>query len=216
VLLSSKLSESDENENGELPLDWDSAIFTGDVTNRISDPIQLDPALFFRNQSLCTALLDPHRGVSASPSSSSSSSAATTRFVATKPTFKKYGAQIVKNAQALAKDLVGYGFNLVSGGTDNHLLLIDLKNKGITGTDAEKLLDEAGLIANRNTVPGDDKPFNPSGIRMGTPSVTSRGMKEKEMKMVAAWIYRLIDEKEKPAKIRKEVATLCKKFSLPY
>jgi glycine hydroxymethyltransferase len=133
-----------------------------------------------------------------------------------KPTFKKYGAQIVKNAQALAKDLVGYGFNLVSGGTDNHLLLIDLKNKGITGTDAEKLLDEAGLIANRNTVPGDDKPFNPSGIRMGTPSVTSRGMKEKEMKMVAAWIYRLIDEKEKPAKIRKEVATLCKKFSLPY
>ena len=132
------------------------------------------------------------------------------------PKFKKYGAQIVKNARALAKALTDYGFNLVSGGTDNHLILVDLKNKNISGMDAEKLLDSAGLIANRNTVPGDEKPFNPSGIRMGSPSTTSRGMKEKEMKMIAGWIHRLIDKKESPAKIRKEVLALCKKFPLPY
>jgi glycine hydroxymethyltransferase len=130
--------------------------------------------------------------------------------------FKKYGAQIVKNAKVLAKELTSHGFNLVSGGTDNHLLLVDLKNKNMSGMDAEKLLDAAGLIANRNTVPGDEKPFNPSGIRMGTPSVTSRGMKEKEMKMIAGFIHRLIDGKEAPAKIRKEVLALCKKFPLPY
>ncbi len=132
------------------------------------------------------------------------------------PQFKEYGAQIVKNAKVLAAELLGYGFNLVSGGTDNHLLLIDLKNKNISGMDAEKLLGAAALIANRNTVPGDEKPFNPSGIRMGTPSVTSRGMKEGEAKMIASWIHRLIDEKEDPGKIKAEVEALCKKFPLPY
>ncbi len=133
-----------------------------------------------------------------------------------KQNFKKYGAQIVKNAKMLASELNSYGFNLVSGGSENHLLLADLKNKNISGMDAEKLLDEAGLICNRNTVPGDDKPFNPSGIRMGTPSSTSRGMKEKEMKMIGSFIHRLIDLKESPAKIKKEVLALCKKFPLPY
>lgn len=133
-----------------------------------------------------------------------------------KPSFKKYGGQIVRNSKAFAAELNQFGFKLVSGGSENHLLLADLKNKQITGMDAEKLLDAAGIICNRNTVPGDDKPFNPSGIRMGTPSATSRGMKEKEMKQIAQWIHRLIDEKESPAKIRKEVLALCKKFPLPY
>jgi glycine hydroxymethyltransferase len=133
-----------------------------------------------------------------------------------KPSFQKYGAQIVKNARALATALTAYGFNLVSGGTDNHLLLIDLKNKQVSGADAERLLDEAGIISNRNTVPGDEKPLNPSGIRMGTPSLTSRGMKEREMKLIAAYINRLISDKEAPAKIRKEVLALCKRFPLPY
>ncbi len=133
-----------------------------------------------------------------------------------KPAFKKYGTQIVKNAKTLATALTGYGFNLVSGGTDNHLLLIDLKNKQVSGADAERLLDAAGIISNRNTVPGDEKPLNPSGIRMGTPAVTSRGMKEKEMQRIAGYIHRLIDEKEAPAKIRKEVAALCKRFPLAY
>ncbi len=132
------------------------------------------------------------------------------------PKFKKYGAQIVSNAKALAKELTGYGFNLISGGTDNHLILVDLKNKNISGMEAENLYNAGGLIANRNTVPGDTSPFNPTGIRMGTPSTTSRGMKEKEMKMIAGFIHRLIDLKESPAKIRKEVLALCKKFPLPY
>jgi glycine hydroxymethyltransferase len=132
------------------------------------------------------------------------------------PKFRQYGAQIVKNAKVLAADLKKYDFNLISGGTDNHLILVDLKNKGISGMDAEKLYGAAGLIANRNTVPGDTSPFNPTGIRMGTPSVTSRGMKESEMKMIASWIHRLIDAKEPAQKIRKEVLALCKKFPLPY
>jgi len=132
------------------------------------------------------------------------------------PKFKKYGAQIVKNSKVLAGELTEYGFQLVSGGTDNHLILVDLKNKNISGMEAEKLLDSAGLIVNRNTVPGDEKPFNPSGIRMGSPSTTSRGMKEREMKMIALWIHRLIDQKESPVKIRKEVLSLCAKFPLPY
>ncbi len=130
--------------------------------------------------------------------------------------FKKYGHQIIKNAKVLATELNKYEFNLISGGTDNHLLLVDLKNKNIGGMDAEKLYSAAGLIANRNTVPGDTTPFNPTGIRMGTPSATSRGMKEKEMKQIASWIHRLINLKESPEKIRKEVVTLCKKFPLPY
>lgn len=133
-----------------------------------------------------------------------------------KPSFKKYGEQIVKNAKVLADELKKYGFELVSGGTQNHLMLVNLKNKGVTGSEGEQLLEKAGIIANRNSVPGDDKPFRPSGIRIGTPLTTSRGMKEKEMKQIAAWIHRLIDKKESPEKIRKEVVALCKKFPLPY
>ncbi len=132
------------------------------------------------------------------------------------PKFKRYGVQIVKNAKVLAQELAKYGFTIYSGGTENHLLLIDLKNKNVTGSEGEQLLEKAGIIANRNSVPGDDKPFRPTGIRMGTPLVTSRGMKEKEMKIIAGWIHRLIDQKESPAKIRKEVVALCKNFPLPY
>lgn len=130
--------------------------------------------------------------------------------------YKKYGAQIVKNAKVFADELTKFGFTIYSGGTENHLLLIDLKNKGITGSEGEELLEKAGIIANRNSVPGDDKPFRPSGIRMGTPLVTSRGMKEKEMKKIASWVHRLVDLKEPPAKIKKEVLALCKAFPLPY
>lgn len=132
------------------------------------------------------------------------------------PKYKKYGAQIVKNAKVFADELTKFGFTIYSGGTENHLLLIDLKNKGITGSEGEEFLEKAGIIANRNSVPGDDKPFRPSGIRMGTPLVTSRGMKEKEMKKIASWIHRLVDLKEPPAKIKKEVLALCKAFPLPY
>ena len=130
--------------------------------------------------------------------------------------YKNYGAQIVKNAKVFADELTKFGFTIYSGGTENHLLLIDLKNKGITGSEGEELLEKAGIIANRNSVPGDDKPFRPSGIRMGTPLVTSRGMKEAQMKIIAGWIHRLIDLKESPVKVKKEVVALCKKFKLPY
>ncbi len=133
-----------------------------------------------------------------------------------KPAYKKYGQQIVKNAKVLSEELMKCGFEIVSGGTQNHLMLIDLANKGITGSEGEQLLEKAGIIANRNSVPRDDKPFRPSGIRIGTPLVTSRGMKEKEMKLLASWIHRLVDAKENPAKVRKEVVALCKKFPLPY
>ena len=132
------------------------------------------------------------------------------------PKFKAYGTQIVKNAKVLATELVRYGFNLISGGTDNHLLLVDVRNKGLDGTQAEKLLEAAGIVANRNSVPGDVKPFYPSGVRMGTPSLTSRGMKEKELKQVAMFIHHLVDLKEPAAGVHKEVLKLCKKFPLPY
>ena len=136
--------------------------------------------------------------------------------IASSKKFKKIQEQIVKNAQVLARELKKYKFHLVSGGTDNHLILIDLKNKNISGKEAEKILEEAGILANRNSVPGDKKPFSPSGIRLGTPSVTFRGLKEKEMIKIARFIYELIDKKEKSQKIRKEVLLLCKKFPLKY
>jgi len=105
------------------------------------------------------------------------------------PAFKKYGRQIVKNAKALAQELKKSGFDLVSGGTDNHLILIDLTDLGISGREAQDRLEKNGIIVNRNTVPYDARsPFDPSGIRLGTPALTSRGMKEKEMRTVARFI----------------------------
>jgi glycine hydroxymethyltransferase len=133
-----------------------------------------------------------------------------------KPSFKVYGAQVVKNARAMAEELSKHGFDLVSGSTKTHLMVCDLKNKGVTGGEAAQLLEDAGIVCNKNSVIGDEKPFNPSGIRLGTPLITSRGMKEKEMKMIAGFIHRLIDRKESPVKVRKEVVALCKKFPLPY
>lgn len=137
------------------------------------------------------------------------------RLVA-KPEFQKYQRQIVKNACALANALIGYRFSLVSGGTDTHLLLIDVRNKGLDGSAAEKMLESAGIIANRNSIPGDESPFKPSGVRLGTPAVTARGMKEREMRKIAVWIDRLFSKGEGPARVRKEVEAFCRKFSLPY
>ena len=125
---------------------------------------------------------------------------------AKKPVFKKYQKQVVKNAKVLAEGLKNHGFNLVSDGTDNHLILVDLRNKGITGKEAEERLEKAGIIVNRNTIPGDPrKPFDPSGIRLGTPAITTRGMKEKEMKKIAGWINRVLIRKENTEKIKKEI-----------
>lgn len=131
------------------------------------------------------------------------------------PKFKKYTAQIVKNAKALAKELKKYNFNLISGGTDNHLILIDLTNKMISGKEAQDLLEKAGIIVNKNSIPYDQrKPFDPSGIRIGTPALTTRGMKEREMKKIASWINSVISNPKSYQRIKKEVTNLCKKFPL--
>lgn len=134
-------------------------------------------------------------------------------FEASQPAFRKYQRQIIKNAAALAEALIKLNFQLVTGGTDNHLVLIDLKKAGLDGTTAEKILEQNGIIANRNSIPDDTKPFKPSGLRMGTPSVTARGLKEKEMKLIASLIHRCLIKKEGALK---ETAALCKKFPLPY
>jgi len=135
---------------------------------------------------------------------------------ATTPQFKKYAKQIIKNAKTLAAELKKYNFNLISGGTDNHLILINLNNKNITGGNAQKLLEKAGIIVNKNTIPFDMRPpADPSGIRLGTPALTSRGMKEKEMKKVAFWINEAISRPQQVLKIKKEIKKFCKKFPLP-
>lgn len=135
---------------------------------------------------------------------------------ASTPAFKKYAEQIVKNAKALAEELKKCEFNLISGGTDNHLLLIDLRNKNITGAEAQDLLESIGISTNRNSIPYDPAgPFKPSGIRMGTPAITTRGMREKEMKQIAGWINEVISNPKSAKKIQEEVRKLCKKFALP-
>lgn len=135
---------------------------------------------------------------------------------ATSPEFKKYIEQILSNAKALSKFLTNNGFELVTGGTDNHLILIDLTNKNVTGKQAEAALDKAGITVNKNMVPYDKRtPFDPSGIRLGTPMVTTRGMKESEMKMIAEWITRSVDNIENENELRKigdEVKDLCRGF----
>jgi glycine hydroxymethyltransferase len=160
---------------------------------------------------------------------------------AAEPSFKKYGEQIVKNSKVLAEELNKYGFDLVSGGSENHLILIDLRSKGVNGAVAALALEVAGIVMNKNGVPFDTMPpFYPSGLRLGTPAITTRGMKEKEMKKIAAWMNRVIEEvgnlslpedkeerkevwkKHKAAitknknliNMSKEVKTLCAKFPL--
>ena len=135
---------------------------------------------------------------------------------ALKPSFKKYAKQIVLNAKALSGELMKLGYGITSGGTDNHLMLVDLRSKGITGKDAALALEEAGMIVNKNGVPFDDAPpAVTSGVRLGTAGVTTRGLKEKQMKMIAAWMDAAMshpgDAKLK-AKVKKEVAKLCRKF----
>ncbi len=130
--------------------------------------------------------------------------------------FKQYQTQIVKNAKKLAETLMNEGIDLVSGGTDNHLMLIDLTKKGLTGKEIEKLLDEAHITANKNAIPFDpEKPFVTSGIRIGTPAVTSRGMKEDEMVVIGKCIADIINNKEAAVeRVGKTIGNLCEKFPL--
>ena len=132
--------------------------------------------------------------------------------------FKVYQSQIVKNAKTIAETLTAEGFRLVSGGTDNHLMLVDLTDKGITGRDAGKSLDQAGITVNQNMIPFDTRsPMVTSGIRLGTPAITTRGMKEGEMKTIArliAYVLKDIQNEKRIEDVRKEVDTLCEKFPL--
>jgi glycine hydroxymethyltransferase len=129
--------------------------------------------------------------------------------------FKEYQKQIVKNAKVLANELLNKGFRLVSGGTDNHLILIDVKAKGLTGKRAEELLNEIGVAVNKNTIPNEtESPFVTSGIRIGTPAMTTRGMKEEEMKEIAEIINLALDERNDREMIKNRVYELCDKFPL--
>ena len=130
--------------------------------------------------------------------------------------FKAYQEQIVKNAAVLANELVAKGINLVSGGTDNHLMLLDLRGTGVTGKELEHRLDEVHITANKNAIPNDpESPFVTSGIRIGTPAVTTRGFKEEEMKLIASWICDIINDFEgNKERITNEVIALCEKFPI--
>jgi glycine hydroxymethyltransferase len=137
---------------------------------------------------------------------------------ALRPEFRTYSAQIVSNAKALAEALQHAGFRLVSGGTDNHLMLVDVFEKGILGSEAENALGKAGITVNKNTIPYDtNPPLKASGIRVGTPALTTRGMKEPEMRQIAAWIAKALEHRNDDAvleRIRGEVADLAAKFPL--
>ncbi|MBR2264773.1 MAG: serine hydroxymethyltransferase [Firmicutes bacterium] len=131
------------------------------------------------------------------------------------PSFKDYQLQIIKNAQALAEGLLKRGFDLVSHGTDNHLMLVDLRSKGVTGKKAEKLLDSVGITCNKNAIPHDpEKPFVTSGIRLGTPAVTTRGMKEADMDEIAAIIDLIITDPNAVEEASGRVQALLAKYPL--
>ena len=163
--------------------------------NKVDLPALIDRAVF--------------PGLQGGPHNNTTAAMAMAFLEASQPSFKAYARQIAKNAKALAAELKQLGFNLVSGGTDSHLILMDVRNFGLDGMEAEKRLEKAGIIANRNSVPGDPSPFKPSGIRMGTPALTSRGMKEKEMVEVARLIHQAFHKK---AGTKAAVLKLCRKF----
>jgi len=137
---------------------------------------------------------------------------------ALRPEFNEYQRQIVANAAVLAREMTGYGFDLVSGGTDNHLILIDLNSKGITGLEAERALGRAGIFANKNTIPFDKRsPRVTSGLRIGTPALTTRGMKEPEMKVIAGLIRKVLARPDNEAvlsDIRLQVKEMCNRFPI--
>ncbi len=158
-------------------------------------------------------------GVQGGPHNHTTAAIAVALQEASRPEFAHYAGQVVANARALAEELAERGYDLVSGGTDNHLLLIDLTNKGVLGKRAARALDRSGIELNFNTVPNDPrKPLDPSGIRLGTPAVTSRGMKEPEMRQIGAWIDRIVsspDDQELSERTAAEIRDLCRSFPPP-
>jgi glycine hydroxymethyltransferase len=138
---------------------------------------------------------------------------------ALKPSFNDYARQVVSNAKTLADELTRAGFRLISGGTDNHLLLVDVSSKGLTGKLAEAALGRAGITVNKNLIPFDPrKPLDPSGIRMGTPALTTRGLREDAFKQVAAWIVSVLnapDDATLGEKVRNEIRVFAQDYPVP-
>ncbi|PIR70635.1 MAG: serine hydroxymethyltransferase [Candidatus Niyogibacteria bacterium CG10_big_fil_rev_8_21_14_0_10_42_19] len=135
-------------------------------------------------------------------------------FEASRPEFKKYSAQVVKNAHALAGRLMSLGFKIITDGTDNHLMVVDLSRFGLSGGEAQNMLEGVGIVANKNTIPNDIRqPMDPSGIRFGTPGLTTRGMREKEMILIASMIHEVIIGRKKNL-VKIKVRNLCKKFPI--
>ncbi len=136
-----------------------------------------------------------------------------------KPSFKKYAQQIIKNAHTLSQEFIKLNYNIISNGTDNHLFVIDLTNKNINGRQAEKILDQVGISVSRSTIPNDSNPpMKPSGIRLGTPAITTRGMKTKHMKLIATLINQALINKNNPIQLKKiklTVKQLCHQFPIP-
>jgi glycine hydroxymethyltransferase len=157
-------------------------------------------------------------GVQGGPSMHIIAAKAVSFAEALEPEFKEYQKQVLLNARALADQLKGLGFDLVTGGTDNHLLLIDLTNKGITGIEAERALGKAGIVTNKNTVPFDKRgPQVTSGLRLGTPALTTRGIKEEEIKVIAGWIDMVLSSHESSdvlLDVRNKVSEMCHDFPL--
>lgn len=138
---------------------------------------------------------------------------------ALRPEFTGYAKQIIKNAQALAAEFLKRGYRIVSGGTDNHLLVLDLHDRGLAGKDAEKILEKIGISVSRSTIPNDpNPPLNPSGLRVGTPAVTTRGMREEQMAVIAECIDTALkngDNKARLSELKDEVKELCRQFPIP-
>jgi len=158
-------------------------------------------------------------GLQGGPHNHTTAAIAVAALEASKPEFKQYAHAVVENAKALASAMTERGFKLITGGTDNHLLLVDLTPQGVSGKIAAKALDRAGLSLNYNSIPFDPrKPFDPSGVRLGTPSITSRGMGKGEMARIAEWMDRVVKHHADDAVIetvRREVEELCAKFPAP-
>ncbi|XYH95320.1 serine hydroxymethyltransferase [Sorangium sp. So ce1128] len=158
-------------------------------------------------------------GLQGGPHNHTTAAIAVAAKEASEPGFRAYAKQIVENAQALGRALESRGFRLITGGTDNHLLLIDMTPKGIAGKPYAQALDRAGIVANYNSIPFDPrKPFDPSGLRIGTPAVTSRGMGVAEMERLASWmddVAQNINDEARIARIAAEVAELCRGFPAP-
>jgi len=138
---------------------------------------------------------------------------------ALEPEFKDYAKQIISNAKTMAEEFLKLGYRIISGGTDNHLMVVDMTSRGLTGKEAEAVLDNCGISVSRSTIPNDpNPPMNPSGVRFGTPAVTTRGMKEEEIKKIVTWINTAIEHKNELDvlnKIKEEVKEMCLKFPIP-